>query len=276
MLERFQPADARAPAAAHLVIEAMRRAFQDRARFLGDPDFVPVPVDRLVSRDYAGRRAAGIDPAAATPSDALGEERVAFPAGVNTTHLSVVDADGNRVAATLTINLLFGSGIVAAGTGVLLNNEMDDFSFDPDHPNSFRLHGSLANAVQPGKRPLSSMTPAFVEDGKGVLVLGAPGGPRIVSQVLLAILDYLAAPPGALDLDGIVRAPRYHHQWWPDRVEIEPAAFPPEWRAALEAKGHRLQQAGRAWGNMQLVFKSKATGAAQAASDPRGEDVGWY
>jgi gamma-glutamyltranspeptidase/glutathione hydrolase len=276
MLERFPPADARAPGAAHYVIEAMRRAFHDRARFLGDPDFVPVPVDGLLSKDYALRRAAGIDPASATPSGALSEERAALPGSVNTTHLSVIDAEGNRVAATLTINWLFGAGIVAGTTGVLLNNEMDDFSFDPEVPNSYRLHGSHANAVAPGKRPLSSMTPAFVEDGKGVLVLGAPGGPRIVSQVLLAVLDYLQAPAGGLDLDRIVRAPRYHHQWWPDLVEIEPGAFPPEWRAALEAKGHRLQPARRAWGNMQLVFKSKITGVAQAVNDPRGEDVGWY
>jgi gamma-glutamyltranspeptidase/glutathione hydrolase len=118
------------------------------------------------------------------------------------------------------------------------------------------------------------MTPAFVEDAKGVLILGAPGGPRIVSQALLAILDYVGAP--SVDLERIVRAPRYHHQWWPDRVEIEPGGFPPEWRAALEAKGHQLQTAGRQWGNLQLVFKSKKTGAAQAASDPRGLDVGWY
>jgi len=157
---------------------------------------------------------------------------------------------------------------------VLLNNEMDDFSFVPDAPNAFRLHGSIANAFAPGKRPLSSMTPTFVEDDRGVLVLGAPGGPRIVSQVLMAILDYLATPE--IDLERIVRAPRYHHQWWPDRVEVEPDGFTAQWRAALEAKGHRLQATSRQWGNMQLVFKAKQTGAAQAVSDPRGLDVGWY
>ena len=274
ILERFAPADARSPEGAHLVIEAMRRAFQDRARYLGDADFVKVPLDRLVSKDYAQRRAASIDPAAATRSDALGEERLAHAGSGNTTHLSVIDAEGNRVAATLSINWQFGSGVVAGGTGVLLNNEMDDFSFSPDLPNSYRLHGSNANAVAPGKRPLSSMTPAFVEDAKGILILGAPGGPRIVSQVLFAILDYLGAPQ--VDLERIVRAPRYHHQWWPDRVEVEPDGFSAEWRAALEAKGHQLQAAGRKWGNLQLVYKSKAGGAAHAASDPRGEDVGWY
>jgi gamma-glutamyltranspeptidase/glutathione hydrolase len=188
--------------------------------------------------------------------------------------LSVVDAAGNRVAATLTINLLFGSGVVARGTGVLLNNEMDDFTVHADVPNSFRLRGGEANAIAPGKRPLSSMTPTFVEDSKGVLVLGAPGGSRIVSQVLLAVMDYVRAP--ALDLAAIVGAPRYHHQWWPDRVEVEPEGFPAQWRAALEAKGHRLEPARRKWGNMQAVFKSKQTGVAEAVSDPRGADVGSF
>jgi gamma-glutamyltranspeptidase/glutathione hydrolase len=266
MLERFETADARSPRDAHLVIEALRRAFRDRAAYLGDGDFVKVPVERLVSRAYAVQQAAAIDRAAAGRSEAPAG---AAPAtgGTNTTHLSVIDAAGNRVAATLTINLVFGSGIVARGTGVLLNNEMDDFTLRPDVPNSFRLRGGEANAIAPGKRPLSSMTPTFVEDGKGVLVLGSPGGSRIVSQVLLAVLDYVHAPRA--DPAAIVRAPRYHHQWWPDRVETEPEGFPPEWRRALEARGHRLEIAGRTWGNMQAVFRPKQ-GAAQAASDPRG------
>ncbi|MBI1964732.1 MAG: gamma-glutamyltransferase, partial [Betaproteobacteria bacterium] len=219
-LERFDLSDGRETATAHLVIEALRRAFHDRALHLGDSDFVAAPVERLTSKAYAASRAATISPSSATRSEAPGQDPVAAAGSGNTTHLSVVDAEGNRVAATLTINLLFGAGIVADGTGVLLNNEMDDFTLRPDVPNSFRLRGGDANAIAPGKRPLSSMTPAFVEDGKGVLVLGAPGGPRIVSQVLLAILDYLHAP--VVDLQRLVGAPRYHHQWWPDRVEIEP------------------------------------------------------
>ncbi len=273
VLERLGAGDPRAPRDAHLAIEALRRAFYDRARHLGDSDFVPVPVERLVSPRYAAQLAASISADTATGSDTLGPE-VPAAAGTSTTHLSVIDADGNRVAATLTINLLFGSGVVAQGTGVLLNNEMDDFSLRHDLPNAFRLRGGDANAVAPGKRPLSSMTPTFVEDGKGVLVLGAPGGSRIVSQVLLAVLDYVHAP--AVDLSAIVAAPRYHHQWWPDRVEIEPEGFPQEWRAALEARGHKLQTGKRRWGNMQAVFKSKETGAAQSASDPRGSELGWY
>ena len=161
-----------------------------------------------------------------------------------------------------------------AGTGVLLNNEMDDFSLRPDVPNAFRLRGGIANRIEPGKRPLSSMTPTFVEDDKGVLILGAPGGSRIVSQVLLAILEYLRSPE--VDLKRLVAMPRYHHQYWPDRVEIEPEGFSQEWRAAMAAKGHPLQAANRQWGNMQAVFKAKRGGIAQAASDPRGEGVAGY
>ena len=269
MLERFEVLDARAPRDAHLLIEALRRAFRDRAAHFGDPGFVAVPVERLTSRAYANEQAATIRPEAATAS-APPERGTGSAGSGNTTHLSVVDAAGNRVAATLTINLLFGSGILAPGTGVLLNNEMDDFTVRADVPNAFRLRGGEANAIAPGKRPLSSMTPTFVEDAKGVLVLGAPGGSRIVSQVALAVLDYVHAP--AVDLAVIVGAPRYHHQWWPDRVELEPDGFPAQWRAALEAKGHRLEHGRRRWGNLQAVFKSKPDGAARAASDPRGAD----
>lgn len=274
MLERFELSDPRAPRDSHLVIESLRRVFQDRALYLGDDDFVAVPVGKLLSSKYADRRAADIDPARATRSEALGERQRMAPGSANTTHLSVIDGEGNRVAATLTINLLFGSGIVASGTGVLLNNEMDDFSLRDDLPNTFRLRGGAANAVAPGKRPLSSMTPAFIDDGKGVLIVGAPGGSRIVSQLLIAILDYVGS--NTVDLARIVSAPRYHHQWWPDRVEIELDAFTPGWRASLGAKGHRLHTVRRRWGNMQAVFKSKDNGIAQAASDPRGKDVGWY
>jgi gamma-glutamyltranspeptidase / glutathione hydrolase len=273
MLGERELGDSRAPENAHRVIEVLRRAFHDRAQYLGDPDFVSVPVERLLSRAYLAERAASISPVAATRSETLGRGP-AVGGSPNTTHLSVVDAAGNRVAATLTINLLFGAGVVADGTGVLLNNEMDDFSVEEDVPNAFRLRGGHANAIAPGKRPLSSMTPTFVEDAKGVLVIGAPGGSRIVSQVLLATLDYLRAP--SVDLAAIVSAPRYHHQWWPDVVEIEPEGLPREWRAALESRGHRVQAARRRWGNMQAVFKAKGTGAVQAASDPRGAEGGWY
>ena len=274
ILEQFPPVDARDPAGAHLVIEALRRAFQDRALLLGDSDFVKVPLAKLTGKSYARSRAATIDPATATPSDRLAAAAAVIRESGNTTHYSVIDADGNRVGATLSINFLFGAGVVAGDTGVLLNNEMDDFSLRPEIPNAYRLRGGEANRIEPRKRPLSSMTPTFVEDARGVLVLGAPGGSRIISQVLLGILDYVNQHE--VDLPRMVAAPRYHHQYWPDRVEIEPEGFSAEWRGALEARHHVLQITGRQWGNMQVVFKSNTGGAAQAASDPRGEDIGWY
>lgn len=274
MLEQFKLDDVHDPDTAHLVIEALRRAFQDRALHLGDSDFTPIAVDKLINKNYAKQRAASIDPAAATRSDDLEGDKLDRAESGNTTHYSVIDGDGNRVAATLSINWLFGSGIVAGDSGVLLNNEMDDFTLRPDVPNSYRLRGGAANAIAPGKRPLSSMTPAFVEDGKGVLILGAPGGSRIISQVLLGVLEYVRSPQ--VDLQRLVAMPRYHHQYWPDRVEIEPEGFSREWRAAIAAKRHEIHAVNRKWGNMQAVFKSKQTGEAQAASDPRGADVGWY
>ena len=300
MLERFALERVGDPATDHLVVEALRRTFQDRARHLADPDFVHVPVAQLISPQYVRQRSASIGPARATKNDALEEAEAGRAESPNTTHLSVVDGEGNRVAATLTINLLFGSGLVPAGTGVLLNNEMDDFSLRPGVPNAFRLRGSFANRIEPGKRPLSSMTPTFVEDRKGVLVLGAPGGSRIVSQVLLAIIEYVRSighevitplsvnetgpvlaeherfASGEVDLARLVGMPRYHHQYSPDRVEIEPEGFSPEWHAAMAAKGHAIHTADRPWGNMQAVFKAKRDGVARAASDPRGEGVAWY
>jgi gamma-glutamyltranspeptidase/glutathione hydrolase len=258
----------------HIVVEALRRAFHDRARYLADPDFARIDVAHLISPGYIRSRAEEIDPEHATPSATLGAELPEHAASPNTTHFSVVDAQGNRVAATLTINLLFGAGIVPPGTGVLLNNEMDDFTLREDVPNSFGLRGAPANRIEPRKRPLSSMTPTFVEDDKGVLVLGSPGGSRIVSQVLLGVLQYTQSTE--VDLARLVALPRYHHQYWPDRVEVEPDGFSDEWRAALAAKGHTLRVATRKWGNMQAVFKSRRTGIATAASDPRGEDIAWY
>lgn len=274
MLERYDIGDPLDARNAHLIVEALRRAFQDRALYLGDSDHARVPVAALLDADYLRRRAGSIDPQRATPSALLGHPEPAKAESGNTTHLSVVDADGNRVAATLSINWIFGSGIVAGDTGVLLNNEMDDFTLRADVPNTYRLRGAAANAIAPGKRPLSSMTPTFVEDGRGVLVLGAPGGSRIVSQVLLGILGFLHQP--TVDLEQLAAAPRYHHQYWPDRIEMEPQAFGADWRAALEGQGHRIETINRKWGNMQLVFQARDRSAARAASDPRGSDIAWY
>jgi gamma-glutamyltranspeptidase / glutathione hydrolase len=275
ILEQFPLADARDPAGAHIVVEALRRGFQDRMRYLGDSDFVKVPVAKLVDKAYAHIRAASIDPNLATPNDALSIAPLAVASeSYNTTHYSIIDADGNRVGGTLSINSWFGAGVVAADTGVLLNNEIDDFSLGSGISNNYHLLGEQANGIAPHKRPLSSMSPTFVEDAKGVLVIGAPGGSRIISMVLFGILDYVNHDQ--VDLLHMVTAPRYHHQCWPDQVEIEPDSFSAEWRAALEAKGHQLKLVNRKWGNMQAVFKSRINGAAQAASDPRGFDMGGY
>jgi gamma-glutamyltranspeptidase/glutathione hydrolase len=260
------PAETRA----HLVIEALRRAYQDRARYLGDPAFTPVAAAWLASSDYADARAADIAIDRATPSARLGATVAPAVSGGHTTHFSIVDAEGNRVAATMSLNLPFGSGFVAGTTGVLLNDEMDDFAIAPGVANVYGLVGGPPNAIAPGKRPLSSMSPAFVEDERGVLVLGTPGGSRIVSMVLLGILDYLHNP--AWTLEGMVAAPRFHHQFLPDRVEIEPTGFTVAWRTALESRGHTLLEARRPWGNMQAVYAPRG-GRVQAASDPRGRRV---
>jgi gamma-glutamyltranspeptidase/glutathione hydrolase len=252
----------------HLVVEALRRAYQDRARYLGDPAFVQVPAEQLASEDYAAARAADISIDRATASAELGGESAPARGGSSTTHFSIVDTEGNRVAVTSSLNLPFGGGFVAGATGVLLNDEMDDFTIAPGVPNAYRLVGGRPNAIAPGKRPLSSMSPTFVEDERGVLVLGTPGGSRIVSMVLLAVLDYLHNPHWTLE--GMVGAARFHHQFLPDRVEIEPEGFPVAWQTALENRGHVVVVAGRRWGNMQAVHVERASGRAQPASDPRG------
>jgi len=274
MLQGYDIGDPLEPRNAHLVVEALRRAFHDRALHLGDSDQASVPVAHLLDREYLRQRAATIDPRHASSSAALEERNAVKTESGNTTHLSVVDGAGNRVAATLSINWIFGSGIVAGDTGVLLNNEMDDFTVRTDVANSYRLHGSDANAIAPGKRPLSSMTPTFVEDSRGVLVVGAPGGSRIVSQVLLATLAHLHAR--RVDVRALVAAPRYHHQYLPDRVEIEPDAFGASWSQAMSSYGHRLETARRKWGNLQAVFQARDLSSAEAASDPRGGDIAWY
>jgi gamma-glutamyltranspeptidase/glutathione hydrolase len=153
---------------------------------------------------------------------------------------------------------------------------MDDFSIAPGAPNTYRLQSFSGNEIAPGKRPLSSMSPTFVEDERGILILGTPGGSRIISTVLLAVLDYADQPQ--IDLQAMLRAPRYHHQYLPDRVEIEPEGFSQEWIAKLQARGHVVTKSGRRWGNMQAVYIDKRSGRAQAANDPRGQGggLGWY
>ncbi len=220
--------------ALHLLIEAMKRAYADRALFLGDPDRVANPVALLTSKDYAAGWRAGIDPVRATAAAAIRGGGVAQPEGRNTTHFSVVDRFGNAVANTYTLNFSYGVGLVAEGTGVLLNNELDDFAAKTDAPNAYGLIGGQANAPGPGKRPLSSMTPTIVlKDGKPFLVTGSPGGSRIITAVLQIIVNVIDR---GMDIAEAVAAPRLHEQWVPDQVYVEPG-FPDEIIAALQAGG---------------------------------------
>lgn len=252
----------------HLVIETLRRVYKDRTELLGDSDFVAVPADRLVSETYARQQAATINPDKAGVSQAVPPAQNLPAEGAQTTHFAVLDNAGNRVAATLTINTFFGSGFVAGGTGVLLNNEMDDFAIGEHIPNVFGLYGSRANAIAPGKRPLSSMSPTFVENENGILIAGTPGGSRIISMLLLVILDYI--DNHETDLQKLVSRPRFHHQYLPDILQIEPDAFGTLWVSALESIGHDVRTMPRTWGNMQLIHYDKQLQKATTASDPRG------
>ncbi|MGC1357661.1 MAG: gamma-glutamyltransferase [Xanthobacteraceae bacterium] len=217
-----------------LMIEAMKRAYADRAWFLGDPDVVQVPVARLISKKYAAEWRATINPAKATPASDIHAGAGTAAEGHNTTHFSVIDRFGNAVSNTYTINFSYGVGLVAAGTGVLLNNELDDFAAKADAPNAFGLLGYDANAPGPGKRPLSSMTPTIVlKDGKPWLVTGSPGGSRIINTVLQILVNVIDRK---MDIASAVSAPRVHNQWMPDRVFVE-SALPQELVAALQARG---------------------------------------
>lgn len=253
----------------HLIAEAMRRAYRDRAQYLGDADFVPVPVQRLTSVEHAAEWVPGLSPRQATPSAALPPVTVEDYAGTDTTHFSVVDTAGNRVSATLSINFPFGSGFMPAGTGVLLNNEMDDFSKKPGEPNGYGLVHGRANSIAPGKRMLSSMTPSFIEKDGAVAVLGTPGGSRIISMVLLAALEYMHDGWGqGATAASMVAVPRYHHQYLPDVISYENTGFSAELLQGLAALGHPLKERGRRYGNMQVVLQHD--GGLSAASDPRG------
>jgi gamma-glutamyltranspeptidase/glutathione hydrolase len=248
----------------HIIAEAMRRAYRDRTIYLGDPDFVKVPVARLTSPDYAAGLRATIHPDKATPSDLLSGQ----PAPLEddeTTHFSIIDSEGNRVSATQTVNLLYGSGMVAPGTGVLLNNEMDDFALRAGTPNAFGVMGFDANAPEAGKRMLSSMTPTFIESGKQIAVIGAPGGSRIITQVLLAILGYDAG----LNAQQVAALPRFHHQWMPDVISAEAGALDADTVTALQAMGHTVNAAESTWGNLQTVVWDKQANTLDGGSDPR-------
>lgn len=264
MLQRLPWQSADKVQRAHYVLEVLRRAYRDRG-LLGDPDHVDNPIPQLLSRPHLTALADSIDVHDATPSSRL-PPSPPWREGDHTTHFAVIDADGNAVAATLSVNLPFGAAFTAPGTGVVLNNEMDDFAADPQGSNSYGLAGSQANAVAAGKRPLSSMSPSFIESPAEFAAFGTPGGSRIPSMVLLSMLEYLDGRP----VSTWPAVPRYHHQYLPDVVEHEPGAFSEAEAQALRDRGYELKDLGRSYGNQQVLFWDKRDGRLEAGSDPRG------
>jgi gamma-glutamyltranspeptidase/glutathione hydrolase len=272
----------------HLFTEAMRRAFRDRAEYLGDPDFVSIPVKELLDRDYLRRRMRDFDPQRATPSEriepGLGPLKLAMKPrdprdpfareSTETTHFSVVDAAGNAVANTYTLNGNFGSGVTIPGTGVLMNNEMDDFTAKVGVKNMFGLLQSPANAIVPGKRPLSAMTPTLVfKDGKLVLVTGSPGGPTIINTVLQVVTNVIDF---GLPVQQAVEAPRIHHQWMADTLTYEHGSLSGDTLALLQARGHTVRERqsyeGGYQGDAETIAIDPATNLRLGAADPRKPD----
>lgn len=254
--------------AIHVMAEAMRRAYADRAEFLGDPAFANVPVKGLTSKEYAAALRATIDPKRAGTSSEIGPgEPRRYQESDHTTHISVVDNDGNAVSMTQTINSAFGCGVVVPGTGVLLNNEMDDFSAKPGTPNLYGLVGKEANAVAPGKIPLSSMTPTLVfKGGRLMMVVGSPGGSRIITTVLQVIINVVDHGMGIAQA---IASPRIHHQWLPDELQAEPGAFQDAAIQTLEAFGHRVVRKDR-FGNAMGIVIDHETHELSGTADPRG------
>lgn len=253
----------------HLMAEAMKYAYADRSEFLGDPDFVDVPVSELMSKKYAEDTRAKISASFATPSEQIKPADLAPYESDQTTHFSIVDKDGNAVSNTYTINFSYGSGLVAEGTGVLMNNEMDDFSAKPGVPNGYGLIGGDANAVEAGKRPLSSMTPTIVKkDGQVWLVTGSPGGARIITTVLQVIMNMI---DHGMNVAEASTAPRIHHQWLPEELRVEEGISLDTIRA-LQAKGHNVVLK-EVMGSTQSVMRDPESGALLGASDPRRPDA---
>ena len=256
----------------HWLAEAMRRAFADRAAYLGDPDFTKVPLKGLLSLDYATSRRATIKANTATPSTEIKAGNPQAYEHPSTTHLSVIDEAGNSVSSTQTVNYYFGSGVVAEGTGIVLNDEMDDFAKKPeanDAPNVFGLVGSHANAISPGKTPLSSMSPSLVFDsaGKLRLIVGSPGGPRIITATLQTILNVI---DHRMNLTDAVHASRIHHQWLPDQLEVETGAFSSDVLHELKKMGHHVVSHG-SMGDVEAIAVTDQglTGVSDTRSDGR-------
>jgi gamma-glutamyltranspeptidase/glutathione hydrolase len=255
----------------HLLIEAQRRAFADRAEFMGDADFVKVPVGGLISKKYAGELVKTIDREHATPSSKIRAGAATAYESPETTHFTVIDDEGNVVSNTYTLNGGFGSGATARGTGVLLNNEMDDFTSKPGVPNAYGLLQSENNAIAPRKRPLSAMTPTIVlKDGKVWFAIGSPGGPTIINTVLQVIVNVVDF---GMNLQQAIDAPRFHHQWMPDRIQFEPPGINRDTRVALEKKGHVFAEKPGNMGDAEGVMIEPKTGMRLGASDPRSGGV---
>ncbi|MFQ5699615.1 MAG: gamma-glutamyltransferase [Myxococcota bacterium] len=283
MLNTLEPFDLGASGAnssrsIHTIAEAMKLAFADRAAYLGDPGFTDVPVAWLTSKAYGRQLAARIAPRPFwrkppwrwSRPHVLRVDRAGTPPpdDSGTSHISVLDREGNAVSITQTVNLLFGSGITVPGTGIVLNDEMDDFSIARDTPNAFGLVGQRANEIQPGKRPLSSMTPSLLlRDGQPWMVVGSPGGPRIITTVLLTILNVV---DWGRNISEAVAAPRFHHQWRPDRLYLEPD-FPRDVVDRLRSWGHPVFQSDRNWSSAQAILRDPESGILYGASDPRSD-----
>ncbi|MDQ6968374.1 MAG: gamma-glutamyltransferase [Mariprofundaceae bacterium] len=250
----------------HLLIEAMKRAYKDRNQYLGDGDFVSIPY--LLNPQRLKKLRASIDMHKATPSNHLIGFAEPMGNSVDTTHFSIIDAEGNMVSATLSINYGMGSGYVSPSTGILMNDEMDDFATRPGRPNAYGLVQGSANAVAPGKRMLSSMSPTFVIDKDRIFIVGTPGGSRIISMVLLASIAFInnnLMPAEWVD------KPRFHHQFLPDIVEYEAGAFTPDMITELKKRGHHLKEMNRSYGNMQAILWNQASNTLTGISDHRGE-----
>lgn len=256
----------------HLLVEAMRRAYADRAEYMGDADFVSVPVEGLIDKSYAERQRSTIKLDRATPSSEIGAGKPSGAESRQTTHFTIVDAAGNAVSNTYTLNAWFGSGVVAKGTGVLLNNEMDDFTSKPGAPNLYGAIQSERNAIAPRKRPLSSMTPTFVlrPDGSFYFAIGSPGGTTItntVLQVITGVIDH------GMNLQAAIDAPHLHHQWQPDEIQDEPLGLSLETRRALETRGHRFAPEPRNMSDLQGVMIEEKTNMRLGGSDSRQDGV---
>lgn len=251
----------------HYDVEAMRHAYADRNTYLGDPDFVNNPIARLLSPSYTAKIRSEIAPARATPSRLVKPGLGPLQEGTSTTEYAVVDSRGNAVSVTYTINFYFGSGIIVGNTGFFLNDEMDDFTSKPGVPNAYGLVQGAANAIAPGKRPLSSMSPTIVlKNGKVFLVTGSPGGSRIITitqEVIQNVIDY------GMDVQEAVDAPRYHHQYLPDTVYLEPFALSPDTVAILKGEGYNITQQKETWGSAEAIERDPLTGLLYGANDSR-------